>query len=237
MDLCTNKKFLFRKLFVRNGFDWSIHEFSEKRTHTAKKYFRNFYCQYFIHSENMDNEERSMFGNYAKQIQNIEDITFADFSNPWNFFKVISQDDEGFYRWLVKEGFLAENILCDKCEGYTVMIVNNRKGKKPFAKSFRCTKNRSHERSITVYSFFESVKINPRDVFVFLRSYLKKESLKTCALEAGINYKSTAVDWGNFIREIFAERVVKDLNAVKFHGCIELDESLFGKKCNRKNSL
>ncbi|GFS20589.1 hypothetical protein ElyMa_003316500 [Elysia marginata] len=48
--------------------------------------------------------------------------------------------------------------------------------------------------------------------------------------EAGIAYSSTAVDWVNFVRDIFVEVVYREYLQKKLRGEIEIDEALFGTK-------
>ena len=51
-----------------------------------------------------------------------------------------------------------------------------------------------------------------------------------CAQAAGVGYGSTAVDWGNFCRDLFIEYYIRNIRDVKFQGEIEVDESLFGRR-------
>ena len=68
---------------------------------------------------------------------------------------------------------------------------------------FRCSKNRSHVKTILANSFFEKTRLEIQDVVVFIKSYLDKNSLLQCANFSGISYKSTAVNWASYMREMF----------------------------------
>ena len=56
-------------------------------------------------------------------------------------------------------------------------------------------------------------------------------TLNRCAKNAGISYGGTAVDWANFHREIFKEYIQTVLPNIIFEGDVEIDESLFGRRC------
>jgi transposase-like protein len=43
-------------------------------------------------------------------------------------------------------------------------------------------------------------------------------------------YKSSAVDWANYIRDWFVEYYYRDIRSTKFSGIVEIDESLFGRR-------
>jgi len=87
------------------------------------------------------------------------------------------------------------------------------------------------EISIRKYSFFEKTKYTIQDMLTFIREFLLGSSLKKCSLNSGITYGHTAVDYASFIREIFKQYVHDMLENTKLSGRIELDESLFGRKC------
>ena len=54
--------------------------------------------------------------------------------------------------------------------------------------------------------------------------------MKQCALSTGMDYKTTAVNWASYIREMFMEYVYKNYQTLKFDTEVEIDESLFGRK-------
>ena len=80
------------------------------------------------------------------------------------------------------------------------------------------------------YSFFEGSACDIRDLMIFLKQYLEGNSLHQCVLATGMDYRHTAVDWANFIRELFCQYVYDKYNMTMFKGDVEIDESLFGRK-------
>ena len=81
------------------------------------------------------------------------------------------------------------------------------------------------------FSFFEGSSFNIRDfIFIFIKQYLDENSLKQCALSTDMDYKSTAVNWASYIREMFLEYVYKTYQTFKFDAEVEIGESLFGRK-------
>ena len=53
---------------------------------------------------------------------------------------------------------------------------------------------------------------------VFMKSYLDRCSLLRCSKFSGMAYKSTAIDWGSFMRESFLEHYVRNLKKMKLQG-------------------
>lgn len=95
---------------------------------------------------------------------------------------------------------------------------------------FRCNGNKQHKMSSRLYSFFDRSNLVLQDIILFIRSYLEKNSLAQCARFSGMAYKSTAVNWACFMREVFKEYFHNTLRNVKFQGIVEIDESLFGRR-------
>jgi hypothetical protein len=103
--------------------------------------------------------------------------------------------------------------------------------------TWRCAK---HEKSIRTYSFYEKTRFAIPDCMQFTKNYLMKTTLLQASINAGINYKSTAVEWAKRHRQLFKEwvwEVVLDA-PLQFQGVVEIDESMFGRrtKHNRGNS-
>lgn len=188
-------------------------------------------------------QSRKSGGSYRERFLNCEDIAISDLENPWNFFSIFLSDDTTINSWCRANRLLASTIKCKSrvktgenedgsiqygdCGGD--MFVKNRAGK-PVSSTFRCMTNRNHEKGVRAYSFFESANITIPDIMVFIKSYLDKLSLLQCSKFAGISYKSTAVNWGCMIRELFKEYYHTNIKHKTLAGEIELDESLFGRK-------
>ena len=45
-----------------------------------------------------------------------------------------------------------------------------------------------------------------------------------------MDYKSTAIHWASYIRELFVEHVHRSYNILKFKTDVEIDESLFSSE-------
>ena len=66
---------------------------------------------------------------------------------------------------------------------------------------------------------------------VFIREWLMRSSLPCCAQASGMNYKNTAVDWANFVRDL-CRKFASDLYFDEVSSCkVEIDKSLFGWRC------
>ena len=163
-------------------------------------------------------------GNYCLMKSDIDDISITDFQNPWTFHNLFTQPDDVLFRWLTDQGLLAETIICETGE---VAKINKRKKSKDNY-SFRC-KN-GHEYGMRKNSFFEGSAYNIRDLVIFIKYYIEGHTLHQCALSTGMDYKSTAVNWASYIRELFMEHIHKQYETMKFNTDVEIDESLFGRK-------
>ena len=101
---------------------------------------------------------------------------------------------------------------------------------------WRCPFNKNHEISIRDKSYFSRTKTSIQDVLLFVISYIEGNSLHLSAQKAGIQYKSTAVDWASYVREIAVEYVYCSVlgfntgDPLIFRDHVEIDESLFGRK-------
>ena len=84
--------------------------------------------------------------------------------------------------------------------------------------------------SLRCYSFFDRSNITIQDAMVFIKSYLDKMTLLQCSIFSGISYRSTAVNWASFLRELFKEHFFIHTRHRVLSGEVEIDESLFGRK-------
>lgn len=172
---------------------------------------------------------RKSGGSFRERItDNITDIAPADFDNPWNFY-LFQQTDEEVYFWCRKNGILATSFPCH-VENCTVEMTLANLSRAPGGVIFRCNCNRLHTKSSRAYSFFDKSNLVLQDIILFIKSYLEKNSLAICARFSGMAYKSTAVNWACFMKEVFKEYFHNTLRNVKFQGIVEIDESLFGRR-------
>lgn len=147
------------------------------------------------------------------------DMTSRDFSNHWNSFSLMMLSDDEVYQWIRMHGLLATTISCNTegCEGRMVLKSSSRS---VGGTVFRCTVNRLHTRACRANSFFERSNLTMQDIFLFIKSYLDGSSLSQCARFSGLAYKSTAVNWVSFIRELFKEVFELRIKTKKLTGTV-----------------
>ena len=99
-------------------------------------------------------------GNFRNRLTVTEDILVGDFQNPWNFYFHSMCDADIVISWCRANGLLARTVtyptkvkvgvndessnIMEECGGLML----------PKSRSFRFTKNRNHERTEHLYSFF-----------------------------------------------------------------------------------
>ena len=181
---------------------------------------------------------RSTLGFFRVRSQDPSEVTFASFENPWDFYSLFFEKDSIWIQWLMKEGLLAndQQIKCQSIIDEEQQMICGRpcnlqkRSKKIDGFVWRCQDN--HETSIRHGSFFASSKHAIPDVMVFLKNFLDSMSLRKCASFSNIAYKSTAVYWGQYVRDLFVQYVWEDViqQPEKLSGVVEVDESLFGKR-------
>ena len=185
-------------------------------------------------STGVEHGDNTMAGCFSKRLENPQLCTFADWANPWNFYQLLLQPNEKVFEWLRKNRLLWSGGVCPCCGGE--VRLNQRKRFRDGV-SWRCTNNRAHEVSIRENSFFARSHFDVRDLLQFTKDFLDGHSLRTCARFGGLDYKKTSVDWANLVRDIFRQYIGDELPGLTFSGEVEVDESLFGRKCkyNRGN--
>ena len=77
---------------------------------------------------------------------------------------------------------------------------------------FRCKTNKTHEVASRKFSFFEGSKLTIQDIMVFVKSYLKGHTLFMASKMSGVSYRSTAGDWGSFIRDLFKDHFIRSIS-------------------------
>ena len=182
----------------------------------------------------------SKSGNFRNREAHASNITFSHFQNPFNFYTLMFLPMQQLISWLMDNRLLKSMMMCEKC-GEECKLSHRKDKIDDF--TWRCRNIKQHhdrkdfERSIRQYSFFHHSHFTIQDIFVFIISFLQKQTLLQCSKLSGIDYKRSSVDWANFIREIFKQYVYECYQTVQLEGEVEIDESLFGKKCkfNRGN--
>ena len=160
--------------------------------------------------------------------------SFEDWKNPFNFFRLLNQKDSVLYKWLRKQGLLASSMRCDSCTRLCKRIKNKSK-RGGYVWRCRGSVTWRHEKTFSahLYSVFEGSHFDVREILVFIREWLLRSSLHRCAIAAGMDYKNTAVDWANFMRDMcrkFVDGLYYDGDEI-FSGEVEIDESMFGRRC------
>ena len=167
-------------------------------------------------------------GNFCSRKYQVGSITLKDLENPWTFYALFGDENsKNIIEWMQTNGLLLKDAECQKCDSPCSLY---KRTKCIDGYQFRCRNNKNHEISVRKFSFFERSKLDLRDIVNFIRTYLYGHNLSQCANLAGIHYKSTAVDWASFVREVMVEYVSSTVSTLKFTGTVEIDESLFGRK-------
>eukprot|EP00057_Strongylocentrotus_purpuratus_P022140 XP_011676614.1 PREDICTED: uncharacterized protein LOC105444288 [Strongylocentrotus purpuratus] len=173
-----------------------------------------------------------MAGNFRKRVSP-EECTVADFYNPWTFHSLFLSDPEFILQWLKDQRLLAATMICEEC-GRECRWTSREKKHHGFTWRCRRKEHREKEYGITRYSFFDRSHFVIQDLLEFIRTFLLGGSLKGCSVQAGMDYKKTSVDWANYTRDLFRKFVDTQYNLqnpVQLQGEVEVDESLFGRRC------
>ncbi len=171
----------------------------------------------------------SMPGSYSKRVSGeaLFNCTFKDLENPWTFHALFLQNKYEVVRWLQRTGLLADECRCDKCDVYCNLCERKRNKD---GLSWRCP-SRRHEYSIRRNSFFERSHFPIEDIVQFVKCFLDGNTLLACAKFSGVDYKKTSVEWANLVRELCKQWVWDLYQNVQLEGEVEIDESLFGRRC------
>lgn len=108
-----------------------------------------------------------MAGCFSKHLENFSEATFRDFGNPWNFLSLMLTDQETIIEWLQDQGLLLKEVECQKC---CKLCRLSKRSSKLDGFTWRCTKNRNHEYSIHMNSFFSQSHFKLQDIMLFIKS-------------------------------------------------------------------
>ena len=182
-------------------------------------------------------------GSFRERLLCGEDIKIKDIDNPWDFYHLFMSNENSRNNWCSDNNLLASIVKCPSKvkngkneDGRNIyedcgrdMNVKDHRGK-PGNSTFRCTKNRNHERGLRYLSYFENANITILDIMVFIKSYLDKLTLSQCPTFTGMSYKSMAVNWASFLLELFKEHFHTNIKERTIFSEIEIDKSQFWKK-------
>ena len=144
----------------------------------------------------MAEKERRCAGNFRASQTNLQDITFSDLENPWNFFRLFMSDENEVNEWCRKNGLLVREFPCTsrkqnnrrsydgvQCDGTMVLKESSARAG---GQILRCTKNRNHQKAMRVNSFFKGSTLSIPDCMLFIKCYLDKLTLLQCSKFVGI---------------------------------------------------
>ena len=126
--------------------------------------------------------------------------TIVHLQNPFHGYALLMTGPSTFAKWLMTTGLLKDHVTCRSCN----RVCNlQKKSNRIDGMVWCCTSCGSKPtQSVRNYSFFSNSHLHLEDIFVFIYNHITGPSLKYCSMVSGMHYKSTAIDWGNFVRDI-----------------------------------
>lgn len=125
----------------------------------------------------MTEKERRCAGNFRASQTNLQELTFADLENPWNFFRLFMSTETEVNDWCRRNGLLVSQLPCtskkqngrrssegEKCDG---IMVLKESACRTGGEILRCKKNRNHQKAMRVNSFFEDSTLTIPDCMLF----------------------------------------------------------------------
>ena len=164
---------------------------------------------------------------------NLEEIHISNFNNPHTFYYLMSQTDAKLLEWLQREQLIATTVKCTLCtEEICGTMKLCKRSECQFQCSFRCDKNRNHEKTVFLHSFFYRIQHPIQDQMTFIYSLLTEMNLSYCAKNSGVTYQNTAVLWATQIRDLFKQWCYTHIieGELVFDSDVQIDESFFGTK-------
>lgn len=187
----------------------------------------------------MTEKERRCAGNFRASQTNLQELTFADLENPWNFFRLFMSTETEVNDWCRRNGLLVSQLPCTSKKQRTAEF---RRGKVWRHHGIKGVSLPNWRRDTTLQEEPEPSKGHEGELFLWglytdhsrlhaLHQMLPGQAVSSSVLQiVGIAYGSTAVNWGSFVREVFKEHFHRNTRMKKLSGIVELDESLFGKR-------
>ena len=126
--------------------------------------------------------------------------TIADLNYPFNVYALLMTGPSTFVKWLMTLGLLKDHVKCRSCNRACNL---QKKSDRIDGMVWRCTSCASKPtQSVRNCSFFSNSHLHLEDISIFIYNYITGLSLKYRSMVSGMHYKSTAIDWGNFVRDI-----------------------------------
>ena len=144
---------------------------------------------------------------FMSRKSNPSDVDISDFYNPHSFFLAMSMENLDFIKWLQKLRILLEEYTCLKCENPCSLTIRGNKTTGTYQWSCSGRKGKNCGRSIRADTLFQGGHFPLQDYLTFLWSFLRKSTLRQCALDSGLTYKTTAVEFAAKVRRLFKQYV------------------------------
>ena len=133
-----------------------------------------------------------------------------------------------FVKWQMTFGLLKDHVTCKSCNRACNL---QKKSDRINGMIWCCTSCASKPtQSVRNCSFFSNSHLHLEVILIFIYTYMTGLSFKYCSTVSGMHYKNTALDCGNFVRDIMVEFVYRIVMKTKFSGIVEIAESLFNRK-------
>lgn len=187
----------------------------------------------------MTDKERRCAGNFRASQTNLQELTFADLENPWNFFRLFMSTETEVNDWCRRNGLLVSQLPCsskkqngrrssegEKCDGIMVLKESACRTGRDTTLQEEPEPSKGHEGELFLWGLYTD-----HSRLHALHQMLPGQAVSSSVLQiVGIAYGLTAVNWGSFVRKVFKEHFHRNTRMKKLSGIVELDESLFGKR-------
>ncbi|XP_072180092.1 uncharacterized protein [Diadema setosum] len=171
---------------------------------------------------------------WSKRLRDPSAGDFSNWRNPFDFYNLLMMDDIKLYNWLQQHNLIASSMRCELCARPCKLVSNSaKKGGKVWRCKGGITWKHDKTYSVHHHSIFERSQFDVRELLVFIQEWALGSSLHRCAIESGLNYKRTSVDWANFLRDLmrkFVDDIYYGGQEPMLAGHVEIDESLFGRR-------
>ena len=160
--------------------------------------------------------------------ERLPSATIVDLENPFNVYALLMLGPSIFVKWQMTFGLLKDHVTCKSCNRACNL---QKKSDRINGMIWCCTSCASKPtQSVRNCSFFSNSHLHLEVILIFIYTYMTGLSFKYCSTVSGMHYKNTALDCGNFVRDIMVEFVYRIVMKTKFSGIVEIAESLFNRK-------
>jgi len=146
----------------------------------------------------------------------VPSMSIEDLSNPFNRYTLLMASNKRLITWLQNNEPLRRTVTCSICS-MPCKLTGRQRNIDQF--SWRCAC--SHETSVRFNSIFANSHLFVQNILHFLFVHIEGHSLYKCAEMCGMSYKSTAVECGKKVRDMYCEYYVRHVRDVKFDGLVK----------------